>query len=748
MKKSNWAIMISLLTATGLLLLMMSGFAAARDTAALPAMTEYPIPTAGANSWRITSGPDGALWFTEWTGNSIGRISTGGTVTEYPIPTANSNPGVITTGPDGALWFTEWNGNKIGKITTDGTITEYPLPVAASRPYGIAAGPDGALWFTEQSTDTIGRITTEGTVTAEYPIPTATSPVCITNGADGALWFTNNNGNVIGRITTTGAVTEFPVPTAGSTNSIAMGQDGNLWFTELNNNQIGRITPSGTVTEFPVPTAGTLFEIISGPDGALWYANNANNLICRMTITGAVTEYTIPTANSQPAGLASGSNGDVWFTETNGNNIGTFSTSRPSWFLPEGSTAWGYDCYISLENPNNVDVNCTITYMPTGTPNINRNVSIPAMSQLTVNPRDDVGDIDFSTRVVCTTDGRSIAVDRTMSWTGPGAPSQESHCSVGVSTPATSWYLAEGSTNWGFECWLLIQNPTAYDADCTVTYMIENEGPVTVEHPVLAQSRATFNVSADIGSKDASIRVLSNVPVIPERAMYRNARREGHDSIGTMYPTRDYYLAEGAVGWDSNFETYVLVQNPQSTPNNVTLTYQTDSGEVAGPAVTMPPNSRDTFLLNLDLPANTNVSTHVHGDEPIIAERAMYWNGGPDNAQVCHDSIGLPTAHNVFYLPDGQTSEGRETWTLIQNPDNTNVEVRIRYMTPTGVGADFTEIIPANSRKTFNMANTGINSRASVLVNCTDPARKVMVERAMYWNNRGAGTDTIGGYSD
>jgi hypothetical protein len=26
--------------------------------------------------------------------------------------------------------------------------------------------------------------------------------------------------------------------------------------------------------------------------------------------------------------------------------------------------------------------------------------------------------------------------------------------------------------------------------------------------------------------------------------------------------------------------------------------------------------------------------------------------------------------------------------------------------------------------------------------------KKIMVERAMYWNNRSAGTDTIGGYSD
>jgi streptogramin lyase len=35
--------------------------------------------------------------------------------------------GGITTGPDGALWFTEQNASKIGRITTAGVITEFPL---------------------------------------------------------------------------------------------------------------------------------------------------------------------------------------------------------------------------------------------------------------------------------------------------------------------------------------------------------------------------------------------------------------------------------------------------------------------------------------------------------------------------------------------------------------------------------------------------------------------------------------------
>ncbi|MCJ7653105.1 MAG: hypothetical protein MUO75_05335, partial [Actinobacteria bacterium] len=60
-----------------------------------------------------------------------------------------------------------------------------------------------------------------------------------------------------------------------------------------------------------------------------------------------------------------------------------------------------------------------------------------------------------------------------------------------------------------------------------------------------------------------------------------------------------------------------------------------------------------------------------------------------------------------------------------------------------------TETIPASSRRTFGMIeHSGINGRAAIVVACTTSGKKIMVERAMYWNNRGAGTDTIGGYSD
>ena len=424
----------------------------------------------------------------------------------------------------------------------------------------------------------------------------------------------------------------------------------------------------------------------------------------------------------------------------------TFTVVCPTWYLAEGTTDWGFSEYISIENPNPTAVTALVTYMTKSGPSVKGNIILPAQSQTTINPKDDIGETDFSTKVECL-DNATIAVDRTMSWTGPGAASPEAHNSVGVTSPQKTWYLAEGSSDWNFECWLLIQNPNTTEATATVTYMIEGAAPVTVIKKVPASSRATFNMADDIGAKDASIKVEADIPVIPERAMYRNNRREGHDSIGTTAPATDYYLAEGTT--DYGFTTYVLVQNPNDTAANVTVTYMTNSGPQPQAPFQMPANSRKTIRVNDILPSK-DLSTQVHADVPIIAERAMYWGADKPLGEACHDSIGMAMAHQTFYLPDGQTSEGRETWTLVQNPNTEQVTVEITYMTPTGAGNVVkTETIPASSRQTFGMLeHSGINGRAAIMVTSKTAGKKIMVERAMYWNNRGAGTDTIGGYSD
>jgi hypothetical protein len=470
----------------------------------------------------------------------------------------------------------------------------------------------------------------------------------------------------------------------------------------------------------------------------------------------AYTEWTDTEIKCYVPGGAS--SGNVTVTTTVGtSNAQALVVNYPRWYLAEGSTAWGFGQYITIENPNGVDLVADITYMPTEGANVTQAVSLPANSQTTVNPEDKLGQKDFSTMVVCRDATMNIAVDRTMNWRGQGSAYSEAHSSIGVTAPNRTWYLPEGSSAWGFECWLLIQNPQSTDATVDVTYMIEGADPVTVRKTVPKTSRKTFNIADDIGAQDASIQIQSNVPVIPERAMYRYDRREGHDSIGTTAPASSYYLAEGTTAW--GFTTYILVQNPWSTATDVTLTFMTTSGARVLPKFNMPANSRKTIRVNdisaangypIDMTA-TDFSTRVTGSKAIIAERAMYWGAGTNMGEACHDSIGMSSAHSTFYLPDGQATpeDGPvETFTLVQNPNSTDVKIEVSYLTPNGEGnVVFTDTVPKNSRRTYNMADR-YEGRASVKVVSQIKGKKIMVEQAIYIQGRAGGTNTIGGFSD
>jgi virginiamycin B lyase len=286
--------------------------------------------TANSGPSGIAAGPDGNMWFTEWDGSQIGRITPAGVVTEFSAGiTPGSHPNGIAAGPDGNLWFTEYTGNQIGRITPAGVVTEFSAGItAASAPNGIAAGPDGNMWFTEQSGNQIGRITPAGVVTEfSAGITPGSQPAGIAAGPDGNMWFTEQSGNRIGRITPAGMVTEFSAGiTPGSQPvGIAAGPDGNMWFTEDNGNQIGRITPAGVVTEFSagITAASSPAGIAAGPDGNLWFTEQTGNQIGRITPTGMVTEFSAGiTPSSAPNGIAAGPDGNLWFTEGGDNQIG------------------------------------------------------------------------------------------------------------------------------------------------------------------------------------------------------------------------------------------------------------------------------------------------------------------------------------------------------------------------------------------------------------------------------------------
>src|SRR5258708_40122965 len=66
------------------------------------------------------------------------NVSASSNITEFPLSfSGTNNPTGITSGPDGALWFTE--SGRIGRITTDGSSTQYQVPTSNSTPYDFPA---------------------------------------------------------------------------------------------------------------------------------------------------------------------------------------------------------------------------------------------------------------------------------------------------------------------------------------------------------------------------------------------------------------------------------------------------------------------------------------------------------------------------------------------------------------------------------------------------------------------------------
>lgn len=291
------------------------------------AFTVFPLPNEGVYPDGITVGSDGNLWFTEFYGNAVGRITPQGTITEFLVPSRpqsnlpESQPHALALGPDGNIWFPDMGGNKIARITPSGTLTEFAIPAHSgdpfsSYPYSIVAGPDGALWFTESGGMRIGRITLDGHIT-EFKLPGANhAPEDIVAGGDGALWFLEQTQSLLGRITTDGHVTEWPLPHrachtqpvmtydaygACEVKYLARGPDGAVWISEPWLHALGRIDEKGHITNFPLPPISTSMEEPSvvpvGPD--------------------------LFAAMGEPSALAAGTDGALWFSYSTG--IGRFS---------------------------------------------------------------------------------------------------------------------------------------------------------------------------------------------------------------------------------------------------------------------------------------------------------------------------------------------------------------------------------------------------------------------------------------
>jgi autotransporter-associated beta strand protein len=301
-----------------------------------------------------------------------------------------------------------------------------------------------------------------------------------------------------------------------------------------------------------------------------------------------------------------------------------------------------------------------------------------------------------------------------------------------------TYYLSEGATGTFFDEDVLIANPNTDDAPVKLTFSKEDGSQVVDTRTVPAKSRMTVHVDQIAGleaTSGVSTQVTSQngLPLVVERSMFwDNTRYAGSTGSSVDQPTSDWFFAEGSQGF---FHTFVLINNPNATPTDVTFTFFRESQAPVVKTITVGATTR----LTLDCGTvpeivNSSFGIGVHATQPVMAERSIYFDGRGNGQLGGTESSGVTSTSTHWFLAEGATGGFFDTFILVSNPNNTPANVTFQYLLPGGDTVTVRKTVGANARLTTNVGGEDDarlqNTAVSTVVTSDVP---VIAERSMYW---------------
>ncbi len=298
-----------------------------------------------------------------------------------------------------------------------------------------------------------------------------------------------------------------------------------------------------------------------------------------------------------------------------------------------------------------------------------------------------------------------------------------------------SWYFAEGTTRAGFQEWLCLLNTSGATAGANISYFFGDGDWLDAHVDVPAFTRMTIPVNSVIGDGwDVSVRVIaSSADLLCERPMYFNYQGKwtgGSAAVGSPRRSQLWFFSEGYTG--PGFEEWLCLANPGDRPAFVTVDYISSAGTVSSSAYALPAFSRRTLSVNAEAGANREVSMRVQSDQPIVAERPMYflYKGTIDGG---HNVLGATYTSNTWYFAEGTTRPGFDEYLTITNTGNIDANIAVYYLMGPGQGAALQRpyVVPSNSRFTINVRDeVGSGKDVSCFIQSDRP---VVAERPMYF---------------
>lgn len=368
-----------------------------------------------------------------------------------------------------------------------------------------------------------------------------------------------------------------------------------------------------------------------------------------------------------------------------GHNEKGANAGAKTWYFAEGEGKF-FNTFISVANANPTPATVTASYRNDAGQEFRQTDVVPANGRRTfwptalLSPQLAEGRAGFATTVTSDID---VVAERQMYW-GPGAPFgiRGGHAAMGVTTPSPRWLFAEGVQGGagGFDTYLLLFNQQ--QTPTTVTIKFFGNGGVQLAEVVRTMAPGTRdNVPASVvpglANEAFAIQVDASQPIVAERAVYWRGLTEGHATAGVTEARRKWGFAEGLQGGflmyqdardndKRRFNTFFPIYNPGPTPATVTVYFYTEGAQTGiTKTITVPGRSRETvWTLLYDELANEKFSTFFSSDQPIVAERVVYWG---NNNRAGHASTGAPLPDD-FVLTDPTAAPGLPDTALIVTP--------------------------------------------------------------------------------
>jgi streptogramin lyase len=287
----------------------------------------HPISPLCAAGWRIET----------FAGNGKqGFSGDGGQATEAQI----DNPFGVVRGPDGAVWFCEYTGQRIRRVAADGTISTFAgsgkkgysgdggpaLEATFNLPHELRFDREGHLYVVDMSNHAVRRID-------------AKTRVITTIAGTGAPGYSGDGGPA--------NAAQLKQP-----HSIQFGPDGHLYICDIGNHVIRKVdlksmqisTFAGTGTPGPTPDGSPIVGTpLKGPrsldfdaTGNLWLATREGNQVFKFDVAAGRIHHVAGTGASGftgnggpakaatlkgPKGISIDRAGNAWLADTESHSV-------------------------------------------------------------------------------------------------------------------------------------------------------------------------------------------------------------------------------------------------------------------------------------------------------------------------------------------------------------------------------------------------------------------------------------------